>query len=129
MVDGVRRKDNFWNDGDLVKFFVFEIPYTEDETDHTINMKIEALTEQFHPLILVNQYSFEDKLDDYSTLKFPDMETAEKVYGDAIVNNIGLQEVSWFCLIFSATLRLRRQIRNMATWPSRCTVSSTGSAL
>jgi hypothetical protein len=58
VADGVMRKDRFWTDGDLVKFYVFEFPEALVKTSRSAKVEIKALTDYFQPMVLVNKASF-----------------------------------------------------------------------
>lgn len=95
MADGVQRKDNFWSDGDLVKFYVYEFPYTDVETDHKINLKIETLTEFFQPLVLTNQISYDERQRDFEVDQFPSISVHENIYGNQVVGQLNLSEFEY----------------------------------
>lgn len=94
LVDGVIRKDNYWTNSELVKFYVFEFPYSKTEESYDLTLSISSLSPEFHPLILVNQLEFTKQQTDYSTFMFPTVERFETAFGDEVITTMDKTSVS-----------------------------------
>lgn len=93
--DQVARKDSFYSDSDLVKFYVYEFPYSEEEEDYEVQLQFESASEEFFPLVLVNHWSQATRATDFSHSQFPTINDYERIYGNEVVSQIDMRELSY----------------------------------
>lgn len=95
VADSVMRKDNFWTDGDLVKFYVFEFPESLVKTSRSVKVEINTLTDYFQPLLLVNKTSFPKRQTSFSVDKFPNVNLHSEIYGNEVVSQINQKDFEY----------------------------------